>query len=127
MANKKRYYYIFVIGILLILIIGYMCFINLPFWGDNSQEADKPFDRTLLVSENLLLYCDFSNGGVLCSYDIRTKENRIVQDFTGELMKAGEEVFYITKSGVYQIVGQKSIYICFIANVHYFQKSTQFQ
>lgn len=60
--------------------------------------------ESLVVSGGLLYYCDVSNYA-LCSYNLETKEIRILEEKAGVLKKTGTGIYYTADFEVYRVFG----------------------
>ncbi len=71
-------------------------------------ESRFSFDRqeTLLVSGELLYYSDLTRAEALCSYNLETKEIRVLEQTRGVLKGTGTGMYYVTEAVVYRFEGE---------------------
>lgn len=102
--GKKILQWIAVGVVVLLALVKFWEYCEDYFHAEGVWDTFKIYEQgRLAVSDGRLYYCDLRRENALYSYDLETKEIRLIEEAEGVLKKTGTGVYYIVENVVYRI------------------------
>lgn len=109
-ARRRAFVFLWVLvalGLCLLLEYRFHFFRRKDYFiGPGESGFSFEDQETLLVSGELLYYSDLNRAEALCSYNLKTKEIRVLEQTRGVLKGTGTGMYYVTEAVVYRLEGE---------------------